>query len=315
MYGEPIPVSRATTIKTRVITDAAAPGPVAEARYEVDDTTPPQVVEVKANALTPTLRVKFNEAVDKASATMTQSYLLEPETPINSVTLSDDGTTALLTVAAPLSADRDYHLKVDGVRDRSPNANAVATTPAQAQGVAVTTARPVFQLADADKPLEVRVADLPTKSDEPFTLNMSVRVDQQPMPRTLVAGFGNASDRALRGRYFASFADGIRFWASNGDVVTDEPLDVGKWQMLTAVYDGEGVTIYKNGKEIGSRKISLGDDEAVVRIRPREPWDRMRVIDADIRDFSVWSDALSAGDVEALYAKQAGAAGRNGGTR
>ena len=304
VYREPIPVGVATTIKSRVITDAAQPGPVAEARYDVNDTTPPQVVEVKANALTPTLRVKFNEAVDPKSATMTQSYQLEPETPINSVSLSDDGLTAELTMTRPLSADRDYHLKVDGVRDRSPNANAVASSPATSEGIAVSTARPVFELADAGEPLEVRVPDLPSKGDEPFTLNLFVRVAERPMPKTLVAGFGSNADRSLRGRYFASFADGIRFWASNGDVVTNEPLDVDRWQMLTAVYDGESVRVYKDAKEIGSRTITLARDEPVVRIRPKEPWDGMRVIDADVRDFSVWSDALSPKDVQALYAMQ-----------
>ena len=159
VYREPIPVGRPTTIKSRVITAGQQPGPVAEARYDVNDATPPKVVEARANALTPTLRVTFNEAVDAESATTSQNYLIEPETPINAVKLSDDGLTAELTMTRPLSADRDYHLKVQGVRDRSPGANALNMTEA----MAVATVRPVFELADASEPLELRVPELPTK--------------------------------------------------------------------------------------------------------------------------------------------------------
>ena len=149
--------------------------------------------------------------------------------------------------------------------------------------------------------------ELPSKGSEPFTLNLFVKIKEQPMPRTLVAGFGaNTDRRSLQGRYFASFADGIRFWASNGDVVTDEKLDTGRWQMLTAVYDGESVKVYKDAKQIGARDVTLADDEPVVRVRPLEPWDRMRVIDAEVRDMSVWSDALGAADVQALYEKSEG---------
>ena len=86
-------------------------------------------------------------------------------------------------------------------------------------------------------------------------------------------------------------------------MVTDQPLDVGRWQMLTAVYDGEAMRVYKDAKPIGGGAVKLGNDEPVVRVRPLEPWDKMRVIDAEVRDFSVWSDALSPGDVEALYAR------------
>ena len=303
VYRGPITVDRPTTIKSRVVIDGRKPGPVAEARYEVNDRTPPRVVEARANALTPTLRVRFSEAVDAASAASTQNYLIEPETPINAVELSGDGLTATLTTSKVLSADRDYRLKVEGVKDRAPGGNAASADVA----TPVTTARPVFELADAGEPLEVRVPALPTKGDEPFTLNLFVRVKQRPMPRTLVAGFGSNVDRPLHGRYFASFAEGIRFWASNADVLTNEPLDTGRWQMLTAVYDGKSVRVYKNAREIGTRAVKLADDEPVVRVRPLEPWDKMRVIDADLRDVSVWSDALSPQDVTALYARLKGA--------
>ncbi len=64
----------------------------------------------------------------------------------------------------------------------------------------------------------------------------------------MIAGFARSIDgQTGKGRYFTKFPGGINLWIANRDVQTDTPLDIGKWQMLTATYDGKVMRLYKNG--------------------------------------------------------------------
>ena len=79
-------------------------------------------------------------------------------------------------------------------------------------------------------------------------MNLMLKIDKQPPNRTVLAGFGALVDETGHGRYLAKFANGIHFWSSHRDVESTESLDVKKWQMLTATYDGTTLRLYKNGK-------------------------------------------------------------------
>ena len=76
----------------------------------------------------------------------------------------------------------------------------------------------------------------------------------------IIAGFGQDKDPVAgsSSRYFAVYPDGIRFWlATDGDVKTNSPLDLGRWQMLTATYDGDTLTVYKDAAPIMKKRISM----------------------------------------------------------
>jgi alpha-mannosidase len=86
------------------------------------------------------------------------------------------------------------------------------------------------------------------------------------------------------------------------DVESTTPLALGRWQMLTATYDGQILRLYQDGRQIGWTETALTDDEAVVRLRPLDPWDKERRFAGDIRGFTIWSGVLPGDMLELLNA-------------
>src|SRR5262249_27125868 len=163
-----------------------------------------------------------------------------------------------------------------GVKDRSPLGN-----PMPEKSVSVVALQPVYrQAADATGPTDVSDAqNLPTHAADPWTINLMLRIDKQPPNRTIIAGFGAPIDETSRGRYLSKFNNGIHFWASHRDVDTKEQLELKKWQMVTATYDGTTLRMYKNGQPIGESAIALSDDDSAIHIRPIDPWDKKRTLE------------------------------------
>jgi alpha-mannosidase len=149
---------------------------------------------------------------------------------------------------------------------------------------------------------EKPVPGLPIHAKDPWTINLFVRTDQPLENRTIIAGFGRAEDTSSGiGRYLCKFGRGLHFWASNRDVdAKDAPLDVGRWQMLSATYDGQMLRLYKNGIAVGEDNIALSDDQATVRIAPIDPWDRQRQFKGEIRSMTIWATTLSPDAIRVL---------------
>jgi alpha-mannosidase len=89
------------------------------------------------------------------------------------------------------------------------------------------------------------------------------------------------------------FSRGIHFWSHNRDVDGRTPLDLGRWQMLTATYDGHAVRVFKDAQKIGEREVEFADDQNAVRFAPPDPWEHKRHFEGEIRDFTIWTEALS----------------------
>ncbi len=173
--------------------------------------------------------------------------------------------------------------------------------------MALAVARPVFTLDYlncAQQSKQVTVDDLPVKGEQAWTVNMLVRTPQQLEDRTVIAGFGSATDASAdgTGRYLSKFSGGLHFWSRNTDVDATTPLDVNRWQMLAATYDGETLRLYKNGQPIGDRAVDLSDDEPIVRLAPLDPWDHRRQFKGEIRDFTIWKTDLAPEQLELLRA-------------
>ena len=269
-------------------------GPVGTARYEIDDHTPPALRSAEASTLTPELRVAFSEPLDPASATTAGNYRLEPaDVAVLSAQPSADGTGATLRLASVLPAGSSHRLVVRRVRDASPARNAVGQA-----ATAVTLIEPAFTLSetvvcDGQRSRDIPTAGLPTGAGQAWTVNFFARPDRQPDNRTLIAGFGSAQDESGQGRYLSKFANGIHFWSSNHDGDTTTPLDVGRWQMLTATYDGTTLRVYKDARAIGNATLILTADESVVRIAPVDPWDKERRFQGKVSRLSIWKEALA----------------------
>ena len=103
----------------------------------------------------------------------------------------------------------------------------------------------------------------------------STLTSRRPAARSIV-GFGADKDNDAGGtsRFFAVFDGSIHFWSSNRDVETEIAAGSGRWQMLTATYDGKTLTLYKDGDPIGKKDIELSDDsESSVSVGTTDPWD------------------------------------------
>jgi alpha-mannosidase len=125
-------------------------------------------------------------------------------------------------------------------------------------------------------------------------MNMFVRTAKQPANHTVFAGFGKCDQSAVgAGRYLCKFAGGEHFWSHGRDVEGRIPLDLNTWQMLTATYDGLVLRLYKDGKKISESPLELSDDENVVNIAPKDPWDSRYQFNGEIRGFTIWSAALN----------------------
>ena len=296
VYTEPFTLNRPATIKAAEFSPAGKPGPVSTEVVTVNDTTAPKVVSANALQGLPTVMLRFSEAVQPATAEDAANYRISTGTAVKAASLAEDGKTVELNLAAPIAAG---DLTLTGVKDMSPAGNAAAgqVVPLTAGGrVFASPAEPIRTKQD------FKVDDLPIHAKDPWTINLFCLIDKQPPARSIVAGFGRVVDGENgRGRYITNFATGIHFWSAQRDVDTGVPFDIGKWQMITATYDGRTLRVYKNGAKIGEKKVDLADDTSAVHVLPVDAWDRTRVVSGQVRDFTIWNEALSPSSLQTLW--------------
>jgi alpha-mannosidase len=300
VYSAPLELNDRVTIKAAEIDAAGKAGPVAVATLDIQDTTAPKLVAAEFVAGQSQMTLRFTENLDKASAAQAANYRLNAEAQVKTALLLEDSRSVYLTLDRPLpTGTTPAQMTVSGVKDTAPKGN-----PSASETITLTPLTPIYT-GEASQPGTVTrtdVAGLPAKAGDPWTMNLYVKVDQQPEDRTLIAGFGRPRDGASgRGRYLAKFGDGIRFWSANQDVSTDVALDLGKWQMLTATYDGKTLRMYKNGTQIGSREIELSDDRPEVNITPKDAWDNTRQLAGEVRKMTVWKQALTPAAVQQIW--------------
>jgi alpha-mannosidase len=247
----------------------------------------------------PMLDIDFSEPIANGGAA---TYMIEPMLKIDAVRSSADGRRVTLALASPPEVDRAYRVSILGARDTSPAANEMkpSAVPFMVHG-------PVFKIASVapeqfGTPIK-NVPNLPVKGGDSWTINMFVRTGVQPPNRTIIAGFGRCEQSQEGGaRYLAKFAGGIHFWSHNRDVQGRTPLDLNRWQMLTATYDGRTLRLYKDGKRIAERDTALSDDEPTVCIAPPDPWEGKRRFQGEIREFTIWNAPLGQEAIDSLRA-------------
>jgi alpha-mannosidase len=300
-YEAPLLLYKETVVKAQLFGHDGPVGALAEARLEVDDVTPPGVRGVVAVASVPEVVVAFSEPLDAASAQDAAHYVISGGVRVRSAALAADGRTVTLELSArPEGATRV--LTVTGVQDRSPAGN-VATGVSRE----VPALRPLARMGEIvldgagagvqELPLG---AEAPVAAGAPWTINLWLWLDKQPGDYTLIAGFGNAHDRSGVQRYLAKFPEGLHFWGSSVDISTGVPLELGRWQMLTATFDGTVLKVFKDGTELASQSVTLGDAAAVAKVGPPAPWSWGHQLAGKITGFTLWNQALPPALVMAL---------------
>lgn len=302
VYSGPITIANSSTLKAVILDAQGKTGPVTVAKYDVRDVTAPGLLSATGMYQVPMVTLRFSEPLS-LSATDAANYKITPALGVSKAELSTDRRSVTLTLTAVPEAGKSYAVSVSGVQDGSPLKNTVKDATAQ-----FTVASPVYTLAEVTAEMrgkEVRdVPGLPVKGTDPWTINMWVRTDKQPANRTILAGFGKCEQSKQGGaRYLAKFANGVQFWAHNRDVESNTQLELNRWQMLSATYDGSTLRVYIDGKKLGEAVTALADDENVVNFAPVDPWDKRRQFAGEIKDFTIWNTALSAQELTGLNAK------------
>jgi alpha-mannosidase len=297
VYDGPIDLDGPATIKACFIDESGQAGPLASARFDVNDVTPPRVISVLAVEGLPSVSIAFSKALRPESARDAKQFRFDPDVAVQSVSLADDGRAIELRLDQPIAAGA-RSLMVADVRDRSPASNQIQATPLTFQTLA-----PVYtQPNGVSGQREIKVAGLPTKAGDAWTLNLFCRPDGQIPSQTVVAGFGRADDsKTGTGRYLTNFPRGLHFWSSNQDVDSSTPIDAGRWQMLSATYDGEELRLFKDGRQVAHGPVALTDDESTVRFAPADPWTYKNVFAGQIHQLTIWNAALPPNVVAALY--------------
>ncbi|MBX3389254.1 MAG: chitobiase/beta-hexosaminidase C-terminal domain-containing protein [Phycisphaeraceae bacterium] len=299
VYREPIWLSAPATVKAAMLDDDGKFGPVSSLDVKVHDTTAPTLVSVDACAGSRRIVLHFSEPVNERYAEVGQ-YSVGGESTVRGAKMTRDGCGIELELVSPLEPGKTYVLEANPVADRAPARNSMELKQE------LTVRGPVYSLesfAAGSPTLEIKdVKGLPVKGAQPWTINCFVKMEKQPENRTLIVGFGRTSKASGGdGRYLAKFSGGEHFWSHHGDLASKAALEVGKWQMLTATFDGKTVRLYKDGVLVGENEGELADDENVVRIAPLDPWEKERRFEGEIRAFTIWDSALTDDALKALH--------------
>jgi alpha-mannosidase len=150
-----------------------------------------------------------------------------------------------------------------------------------------------------------QVAGLPIVKSDEWTMNLFIKADAKPEKRLIVAGFGKPEDKDGAGaaaRYFAiKPEDGIEFWHGGRNLKTNSPLDLGRWQMLTATYNGDSLTLYKDGEKIGQERVGFRQDaDSCISVGAPDPWEHAVSFQGKIQNFTIRRGALDEKEVQAL---------------
>lgn len=290
VYDSPLLLSETTTVRTAAVDADRNMGPVQTRTIRVVDETAPSVRGVLAMYEMPQLRVTFSEPVQTIKP---GEISVEPAIAVQRVVMGDDNRSATVELATAPTVGKPYTLLVNSIRDRSPAAN---TLESDRQTFIVSG--PVFALDLIEKSqYGTTIEDtpnLPIDAEDAWTINVWVRMDEQPTNRTPLVGFGNCDARnGGQARYLTKFAGGLHMWSHNQDVPSRTQYDLGRWQMVTATYDGREGRLYKDGKLVGQRTVRLSDDANVIHIAPLDPWDRRYQFQGDLANLTIWDQALT----------------------
>ena len=303
VYDQPFLTEETVKLAVAQIDENGKMGSIVRGVIEIHDLAPPAVVSALAENNQNALNLIFSKPLDPMAAVDAKNYVVQPALAISKITQSSDGRGVTLTFAAPISAGIDYTLNLSGIKDKTTNGNVITATalPFNAQNL-------VYTLKSAQLPtqkVKTTVVGLPLQKNDAWTMNVFVKTSQMPETRTTIAGFGQDTDNPKEGtsRYFAVFDGNIHFWSATRDVRTRSPLEVGRWQMLTATYNGKTLALYKDGNPITRRDVELSNDtEANVNIGTPDPWEHERSFHGEVHDFSIRRGAFTTAEVKQLFA-------------
>ena len=299
VYDGPFTVADTVNLAVRQIEPDGQAGPVTRGTVTVHDQTPPRLLDAVAGKQGNTLELTFSEPLAAEPARDPENYVIHPPLALISAAPSANRRQVLLTFGQPMAAGTAYTLALRRLQDTAPGGNTIQPVDRQ------FNARNIVFTFNAKLPpggVKQTVGGLPVLKTDQWTMNALVKADARPADRVIIAGFGQDAGEGGSSRYLAVFPDGIRLWlGAQGEVKTNSPLDLGRWQMLTATYDGETLSVYKDGQPLMKKRLGLASDsEASVSVGTVDPWDHQRTFNGSVQDFTIRRGALNENEVKEL---------------
>jgi alpha-mannosidase len=303
IYDQPFMAEDTVKVAVAQIDENGNVGSIVRGEIEINDLAPPTVVSVLAEKNLNTLDLTFSKPLDSATAVDAKNYSIQPALTISKVTQSDDGRSVTLTFDSPIPAGTDFTVSLSGIKDKSTNGNVIAPAalPFNAGNI-------VYTLKSAQLPaqsINTEVDDLPLQKNDAWTINLLIKPNQVTDDRIVIAGFGqNENNRnGGTGRYFSAFDGNIVFGSGRRGVRTGSPLEVGRWQMLTATYDGTTLTVYKDGDPIGNRDVELSNStEGYVSIGTPASSENSGNFNGAVQNLTIRRGAFTDAEVKQLFA-------------
>lgn len=298
VYEGPLLLSETTVVRTAAVDSDGNMGPIQSRTIRVVDETCPTVSHVQTMYEMPLVRVEFSEPVRHLTP---KNFELEPHIGIRRVEMDNDFRTATIELDSAPKTTTPYVLLTRAVQDRSPSANGLGE-----HRHTFMISGPIYSLEIIDKSQYGTTIEntpkLPVGAGDSWTINVWARMDNQPTNHTVLVGFGNCDARnGGQARYLTKFASGVHMWSHNQDVPSRTQYDTGRWQMVTATYDGRVGKLYKDGELIGQRTVRLSDDANLIQIAPLDPWDRRYQFEGDLAGLTIWDQALTEQAIGTLH--------------
>jgi hypothetical protein len=83
-------------------------------------------------------------------------------------------------------------------------------------------------------------------------------------------------------------------------VVSNSPVEANRWQLLTVVYDGKTITLYKDAEVIGKKEIALTDDTMqMMHVGIKDAWNQKYELQGEVSAVALHRAAETAADVKA----------------
>lgn len=105
------------------------------------------------------------------------------------------------------------------------------------------------------------------RADSPWTLLCWFKTTEAVTTRELVAGLGETSSEYPR--YLALDAGKVALWMGQGNEVSGAADNSpNAWHLLVATFNGESVTLYDDGKKVGSATLAMGTAGPLLQMAP-----------------------------------------------
>ena len=286
LYERPILVGRTLSLQARSLRQGDPPGPIARARFVIDDTTPPELSWVASSGDRRKVLVAFSEPLERRSAEEASHYVISPGVKVEEAHLLEDLRTVELETSK-LSRGVAYTLTVKGVRDASDGANSIGDGAERGfEHLQSTPGGPTLFLrfeegkggvaADSSgrgPPGEIRGAT-PAKGTvggalrfdgEDDCVIIQDRPDLDPTEAITLASWIRAEDWKGNRRILQKGVDDsqyrllhewgyLRFHLSGVGMVDAAPPSAGRWHHVAGTYDGKVQRLYVDGKVVGERE-------------------------------------------------------------